>query len=109
MADIPFSNEELKEAVANVIEEIRPMLQMDGGDVTLIDVKKPIVFVQLQGGCVGCASAGATLKYGIEKALKEKIHPDLVVMNVPHGYEDKLDELAKYSFWFKAFTRRSYK
>ena len=98
MDKIPFSNEELKEAVANILEDIRPMLQMDGGDVTLIDVKKPTVFVQLQGGCVGCASAGATLKYGIEKALKEKIHPDLVVMNVPHGYEDKLDELMKYSF-----------
>ena len=98
MAEIPFSNEDLKEAVANVLEEIRPMLQMDGGDVTLIDVRKPIVYVQLQGGCVGCSSAGATLKYGIEKALKEKIHPDLVVMNVPHGFEDKLDELAKYSF-----------
>ncbi|MEO1923291.1 MAG: NifU family protein, partial [Nautiliaceae bacterium] len=52
MADIPFSNEDLKEAVAGVLEEIRPMLQMDGGDVTLIDVKKPVVFVQLQGGCV---------------------------------------------------------
>ncbi|WP_035907112.1 MULTISPECIES: NifU family protein [unclassified Lebetimonas] len=98
MAEIPFSNEELKEAVGSVIEELRPMLQMDGGDVTLIDVQKPVVFVQLQGGCVGCASAGATLKYGIEKALKEKIHPDLAVMNVPHGYEDKLDELLKYSF-----------
>jgi len=96
--EIPFSNEELKEAVSSVLEEIRPMLQMDGGDVTLIDVRKPIVFVQLQGGCVGCASAGATLKYGIEKALKEKIHPELKVMNVPHGFEDRLDELLKYSF-----------
>jgi len=95
--EIPFSNEELKEAIAQVIEEIRPMLQMDGGDITLIDVKKPIVFVQLQGGCVGCSSAGATLKYGVEKALREKIHPELTVMNVPHGYEDKLDELMKYA------------
>jgi len=98
MAEIPFSNGDLKDAVSVVIEELRPMLQMDGGDVTLIDVRKPVVYVQLQGGCVGCASAGATLKYGIEKALKEKIHPDLVVMNVPHGFEDKLDELEKYSF-----------
>ena len=94
---IPFENDELKEVVANVIEDIRPMLQMDGGDITLIDVDKPIVFVQLQGGCVGCSSAGATLKYGVEKALKEKIHPELTVMNVPRGYEDKLDELMKYA------------
>ncbi len=98
MNEIPFSNEELKEAAKSVIEQLRPMLQMDGGDVKLIDVKKPIVYVQLQGGCVGCASAGATLKYGIEKALKEKIHPDLAVINVPQGFEDRLDELAKYSF-----------
>jgi len=95
---IPFSNEDLKEPVANVLEELRPMLQMDGGDVKLIDIDVPTVFVQLQGGCVGCSSAGATLKYGIEKALKERIHPDLVVMNVPHGYEDKLDELMRYAF-----------
>jgi Fe-S cluster biogenesis protein NfuA len=94
---IPFENDELKEVIANVIEEIRPMLQMDGGDITLIDVDKPVVFVQLQGGCVGCSSAGATLKYGVEKALREKIHPELTVMNVPHGYEDKLDELMKYA------------
>jgi Fe-S cluster biogenesis protein NfuA len=107
MAEIPFSNEDLKDAVANVLNEIRPMLQIDGGDVTLIDIKKPIVFVQLQGGCVGCASAGATLKYGIEKALKEKIHPELIVMNVPHGYEDKLDELVK-CFLYKRVLRRSY-
>ena len=107
MADIPFSNEDLKEAVAAVLDEVRPMLQMDGGDVTLIDVRKPVVFVQLQGGCVGCPSAGATLKYGIEKALKEKIHPELVVMNVPHGYEDKLDELVK-CFLYKRVLRRSY-
>ena len=98
MSEIPFSSEELKEAVAGVLEEIRPMLQIDGGDVTLIDIKKPVVFVQLQGGCVGCPSAGATLKYGIEKALREKIHPALEVVNVPHGYEDKLDELVKHSF-----------
>jgi Fe-S cluster biogenesis protein NfuA len=95
---IPFSNEDLKEPVSNVLEELRPMLQMDGGDVTLIDIDIPTIFVQLQGGCVGCSSAGATLKYGIEKALKEKIHPDLVVMNVPHGYEDKLDELMRFAF-----------
>ncbi len=95
---IPFSNEDLKEPITNVLEELRPMLQMDGGDVKLIDIDVPTIFVQLQGGCVGCSSAGATLKYGIEKALKEKIHPDLVVMNVPHGYEDKLDELMRFAF-----------
>ena len=94
---IPFDNDELLPSVKEVIESVRPMLQMDGGDVTLIAVDKPYVFVQLQGGCVGCSSSGATLKYGVEKALREKIHPELIVLNVPHGYEDKLDEIKKYA------------
>ena len=93
MNEIPFSNEDLKEAVTNVPDEIRPMLQMDGGDMTLIDVDKPIVFVQLQGGCVGCSSAGATLKYGVERELRIQIHPELEVINVPFGMEDKLEQL----------------
>jgi len=55
--------------------------------------KDGVVYVQLQGACIGCASSGTTLKYGVEKQLKRLIHPDLSVMNVPLGWEDKLDQL----------------
>lgn len=90
---IPFTDEELQPAVENVIEKVRPSIKLDGGDIKLIDIKNGAVYVQLQGACVGCASSGTTLKYGVEKQLKEMIHPELTVINVPMGWEDKLDQL----------------
>ncbi|MBF0357059.1 MAG: NifU family protein [Magnetococcales bacterium] len=62
------------ERVAKVIEEIRPFLQRDGGDVELVDVTADnVVNVRLKGACGSCPGAMMTLKGGIEKALKEKI------------------------------------
>jgi Fe-S cluster biogenesis protein NfuA len=90
---IPFTDEELRPAVENVIEKVRPSIKLDGGDIQLIAIKEGVVYVQLQGACVGCASSGTTLKYGVEKQMKTLIHPELVVMNVPAGWEDKLDQL----------------
>jgi len=90
---IPFSDEELLPAVTNVIDKVRPSIKLDGGDIELIDVKEGVVYVQLQGACVGCGSAGTTLKFGVERQLKTLIHPEITVMNVPKGWEDKLDQL----------------
>ena len=90
---IPFSDEDLLPAVQSVIEKVRPSIKLDGGDIELIDVKDGIVYVQLQGACVGCGSAGTTLKFGVERQLKTLIHPEITVMNVPKGWEDKLDQL----------------
>ncbi len=61
-----------KEKIKKVIEKIRPQLQMDGGDVELIDITDDgIVKVRLQGHCVGCMHAQQTLKLGIERAVKQ--------------------------------------
>jgi Fe-S cluster biogenesis protein NfuA len=90
---IPFTDEELEPAVMNVIEKVRPAIQMDGGDIKLIAIKDGKVYVQLQGACVGCASSGTTLKFGVEKQMKTLIHPEMTVINVPIGYEDKLEQL----------------
>lgn len=90
---IPFSDEELKPAVENVIDKVRPSIQLDGGDIKLIDIVKGVVYVQLQGACVGCASSGTTIKYGVERQMKMLIHPEMTVVNVPIGQEDKLDQL----------------
>ncbi len=60
--------------VAKVIEEIRPFLQRDGGDVELVEVTDAnVVNVRLKGACGSCPGALMTLKGGIERALKEKI------------------------------------
>ena len=61
------------EEVKKALEEIRPMLQADGGDVELIEVKDGVVRLKLVGACSGCAMAKLTLKMGIEKRLKEKV------------------------------------
>lgn len=90
---IPFTDEELKPAVSNVIEKVRPSIKMDGGDIELIDIKDGKVYVQLQGACVGCSSSNTTLKFGIEKQMQSLIHPEIQVINVPAGFEDKLEQL----------------
>ena len=61
------------EEVKKALEEIRPMLQADGGDVELVEVKDGVVRLKLVGACSGCAMAKMTLKMGIEKRLKEKV------------------------------------
>jgi len=90
---IPFTDEELKPAVESVIEKVRPSIKLDGGDITLISIKEGVVYVQLQGACVGCGSAGSTIKFGVERQIQTLVHPEIKVMSVPHGFEDKLDQL----------------
>jgi len=90
---IPFSDDDLRPVVSEIIDKVRPSLALDGGDIKFIDVQKQRVFVQLQGACVGCSSSGSTLKYGVEKEIRANIHPELEVINVPFGMEERLDEL----------------
>lgn len=64
----------MKKEVTQVLDEIRPALQADGGDVELIDVTDDgIVKVKLTGACAGCPMSTMTLKMSIEKRLKEKV------------------------------------
>ncbi len=63
----------MKELVEKELEEIRPMLQRDGGDVELVSVEEGVVRVRLKGACGSCPMATMTLKRGIEERLKERI------------------------------------
>lgn len=64
----------MKDRVEAVIQEIRPNLQADGGDIELVDVTADgIVKVRLQGACQGCPGAAMTLKMGVERLLKSRI------------------------------------
>ncbi|MCE1225392.1 MAG: NifU family protein [Geobacteraceae bacterium] len=65
------------EKVQAVLDQVRPMLQRDGGDVELVEVVDGIVKVKLQGACGSCPMSTMTLKMGIEKAIKEQI-PEIV-------------------------------
>ena len=63
----------MKEKVEKVLDEIRPMLIRDGGNVELVSVEGGVVKVRLQGACAGCPMSQMTLRNGIEKILKDKI------------------------------------
>lgn len=65
---------DLRAAVEPILEMIRPAVQMDGGDVELIDVTDDgVVRVRLHGACIGCPSSAITLKSGIERTLRENV------------------------------------
>lgn len=63
----------MKERVEKVLDQIRPMMQADGGDVELVDVVDGVVSVKLTGACGSCPMSTMTLKMGIEKSLMEQI------------------------------------
>jgi len=88
---MPFSDEDLKQPVSELIRtKIAPMMAQDGGEIELMQIKDGRVFVQLKGACNGCAASGSTLKFVVEKNLKEFIHPEISVVNVLPGMEDEI-------------------
>jgi Fe-S cluster biogenesis protein NfuA len=67
----------LRARVEKVLGEIRPYIQMDGGDIRLVDIKEGVVKVALSGACEGCAMAAMTLKAGVEQKIRQEI-PEIV-------------------------------
>ena len=63
----------MKADVLKVIDEVRPHLQADGGDVELVDVTDGVVKVRLKGSCAGCPMSQMTIKWGVENYLKKKV------------------------------------
>ena len=64
----------MREQVEEALNQIRPQIQMDGGDVELVDVREDgVVEVKLKGACAGCPMSQMTLKQGIERIVKEQV------------------------------------
>jgi Fe-S cluster biogenesis protein NfuA len=63
--------------VETVLDELRPYLMADGGNVELVEIDGPIVNLRLQGACGSCPSSTMTLKMGIERKLRDSI-PEIV-------------------------------
>lgn len=68
--------------IRTVLEELRGMLQADGGDLEVVSVQGTNVQLKLQGACGCCPHATMTLKNGIERILREKVSKDIVVERV---------------------------
>lgn len=67
-----MSTEEIRNNVEKALDEIRPFLQSDGGDISLLSIENDnLVKVQLQGACVGCSVNQMTLKSGVEMTIKK--------------------------------------
>ncbi len=70
-------SETFQKKVQKALDEIRPNIQADGGDIELVAAEKGIVKVRLQGHCVGCPMSALTLKQGVEAHLK-RVVPEVV-------------------------------
>ncbi|MDY0059123.1 MAG: NifU family protein [Myxococcota bacterium] len=82
-----MTQEEFEGKVKEVVDEVRPNLQMDGGDVEFVsaDLETGKVALRLVGACHGCPSASYTLKLGIERYLQRKIPEVQEVLDARHA------------------------
>ncbi|MEM7085348.1 MAG: NifU family protein [Bacteroidota bacterium] len=78
-----MNQEELFVKVEAALDEIRPFLQSDGGDISLLSIDEGnVVRVQLEGACVGCSVNQMTLKSGVEMTIKKHAPQIERVINV---------------------------
>ena len=76
-------DEQLRTKIEAALDEIRPFLQSDGGDISLLSIEDGnTVKVQLQGACVGCSVNQMTLKSGVEMTIKKHAPQIERVINV---------------------------
>tara|TARA_B100000768_G_C10890019_1_gene213281 strand:- start:173 stop:415 length:243 start_codon:yes stop_codon:yes gene_type:complete len=78
-----MKSSEIKEKVLFALEEIRPFLATDGGDISLVSIDdNRIVSIQLHGACVGCSVNQMTLKSGVEMTIKKYVPQIEQVINI---------------------------
>ena len=88
-----------EEYLKKVLDEIRPNLQADGGDLEYVGVDEDgVVSLELQGACAGCPMSSLTLSMGIERILKEHVPGVTRVeqVNASGEAEDLYDEYAPF-------------
>lgn len=74
---------QMAKKIEQVIDSyVRPMMQADGGDMEIVDIKGTLVYVKLSGACAGCATAGQTLQFLIENTLKKRVAETIRVIQV---------------------------
>ncbi len=83
----PDVGEDVEERVEQALDEVRPFLEGDGGNVELVEIDREnrVVRVRLTGACTNCPSSAQTLKGGVEKAIKEYAPEIRTVENVRDG------------------------
>ena len=78
-----MKDQELQQKIEMALDEIRPFLKNDGGDISLIDIEdEKLVKVQLMGTCVDCSVNQMTLKTGVETTIKRHAPQIEKVVNI---------------------------
>ncbi len=83
IASQPAAETDLNARVQEVLDQIRPHVQADGGDIELIDIVNGVAQIRLAGSCVGCMYSMMTLQAGVERMLKERVPEIKAVEAVP--------------------------
>ena len=76
----------LVERIDRALDELRPFLRSDGGDITVLNVREDLVVeVELQGACAHCAQAAMTMRAGVEEAVRRVVPEvkEVVAVNMP--------------------------
>lgn len=68
-----MAEETLFQRVDKALDQIRPAIRMDGGDVELVEIEEGIAKVRMMGACGGCPMSTMTLKMGIERAIRQQV------------------------------------
>ncbi len=74
--------EELAKKITARLDELRCMLQADGGDLEVVAIEGKVVKMKLRGACGGCPHAAMTIKGGLERILREEIDPEITIERV---------------------------
>jgi Fe-S cluster biogenesis protein NfuA len=77
---------DLVERIDRALDELRPFLRSDGGDITVLNVREDLVVeVELQGACAHCAQAAMTMRAGVEEAVRRVVPEvkEVVAVNMP--------------------------
>jgi Fe-S cluster biogenesis protein NfuA len=78
--EMDCDNNLLKKIMDAVDQHIKPSLQMDGGDMEIVSLKGNALLIKLLGACSGCPRARETMKYGIERTLRQIVSEDIFVV-----------------------------
>lgn len=77
-----MSNKEIENKIIELLNNLKPYLQMDGGDLEFIKYEDKFVYIKLSGACAHCGFQDVTIKDGIEEMLKQEIPEIEGVINI---------------------------
>lgn len=77
-----MSNLDNEKKIIEVIDQLRPFLINDGGNIEFVKYENQIVYIKMMGACANCVMIDATLKDGIEAAIKEEVPEVNEVINI---------------------------